>query len=129
MAIVWNDGEKYFTKKGAFAFAAHEYQTDIGVVAVLFTCDTAFLWASDAGTEQEDRWAVDEVKDFVRRNMSGAFPVNYNEYIPIIDYGEEDVKMSVAEKYGLKDYADDIKERLKSLADYAVERDTPTVAK
>lgn len=127
MAINWVDGELYFTKKGAFVFAAHEYETKIGVVAVLFNCDTAFLWASDAGTEQEDRWAVDEVKDFVRRNMSGAFPVNYNEYIPIIDYGAEDVKMDMIEKYGLEDYVDDIKERLKSLADYAVERDTPTM--
>lgn len=122
----WEANDCLYTKGGKFGktfiFASKEYSTSQGSITVFFNCDTAFLWASDPNTEDEDLWNAKELKSVLKKNISEAFPVNYAEYVPVIEYGDTEVIQEVVEKYGLEDYVDDIKARLEDVSGYAKEQ-------
>lgn len=120
------EASKVLFKKGSklgsiFIFAAHDYETSVGTVTLFFDCDTVFIWASDAGTDQEDRWNAKEVKDWLKNDYNDSFPLNYDAYIPVIGYGSDEVNQDVIEKYGLQEYVDDIKARFKDVQPYSAE--------
>lgn len=117
---------KALYKKGSksrkvFILAGKDYETKLGTVTVFFNCDTVFVWADNAGEPDEDRYNAKELKDWVKDNYDESFPLNYNNYIPIIDYGSNSVNMDMIEKYGLEEYVDDIVARLDDVRPYAEE--------
>lgn len=124
----WDSSKALYTKGGklgrTFIFASKDYETSVGTVTVFFNCYTAFIWASDAGTEDEDRWNASELKSWVKDNLDDAFPMNYGEYIPIIEYGSREVKQEVIDKYDLGSFVDDILARLKDVEPYSDEKST-----
>lgn len=123
----WDASKALYTKGGAqgrtFVFASKEYQTDLGTVTVFFNCYTAFIWADDAGEPTEDRYNAKELKDWVKENLDEAFPINYDNYIPIIEYGTDEIIDENVEKYGLQEYVDDIIARLNDVKPYGNEVD------
>ena len=122
----WETDDCLFTKGGKFGktfiFASKEYSTPKGNITVFFTCDTAFLWASDPNTEDEDLWNAKELKSVLKKNISEAFPVNFREYVPLIEYGATEVLEEVVDKYGLGKHVEDIKKRLEDVSGYAEEK-------
>ena len=121
------DADKALYRKGVkskndtFIFASKEYETSKGVITVFFNCYTAFVWADEAGTEDEDRYNAKELKTWVKDNLDDAFPLNYDNYIPIIDYGADEVNQDMIEKYDLGEYVDDILARLADVRPYSEE--------
>lgn len=124
----WDAGKALYTKGGklgrTFIFASKDYETSAGTVTVFFNCYTAFIWASDAGTESEDRWNASELKPWVKDNLDDAFPINYGEYVPIIEYGSDEVKQEVIAKYNLDAYVEDILARFNDVKPYSEEKST-----
>lgn len=121
----WDADKALYTKGGKFGrtfiFAGQEYSTPNGTITVFFNCHTAFLWADDAGTEDEDLYNAKELKSWVKDNLDGTFPYNYSNYIPIVDYDEDEPIDSMIEKYGLQDFVEDIMERLRDVKPYSEE--------
>lgn len=107
--------------KKIFVYASKDYETKLGVVTVFFDCYTAFIWADNAGTPEEDRYNAKEMKTWVKDNLDEAFPTDYENFIPIIDYGDDKVNQAMVEKYGLEDYVDDIIARLDDVRPYGDE--------
>lgn len=122
------DADKALYRKGVrskndtFIFASKEYETSKGVITVFFNCYTAFIWADDAGEETEDRYNAKELKSWVKSNLDEAFPLNYSNYIPIVEYGASKVNQDMVDKYDLGAYVDDILARLVDLKPYAEEK-------
>lgn len=126
LKMEWDESKALYTKGGkfgrTFVFAAVDYETEIGTVTVFFNCYTAFIWADNAGSEDEDRYNAKELKPWVKDNLDEAFPINYSNYIPIVEYGAEDAVAENVEKYGLGEYVDDILARLQDLKPYSEEK-------
>lgn len=121
----WDASKAVYTKGGrtgrTFIYAAKDYETKVGTVTLFFNCDTVFIWASDAGTDEEDRWNAQELKAWIKTNLNGLFPTNYAEYVPVVEYGATTVQQDVIEKYGLEEYVDDILARLADVKPYSIE--------
>lgn len=122
----WDADKALYTKGGklgkTFIFAGKDYETSVGVITVFFNCDTAFIWADDAGEETEDRYNAKELKAWVKDNLDEAFPINYSNYIPVIDFGADEVNADVIEKYDLGAYVDDILARINDVKPYGEEK-------
>lgn len=111
-------------RKPVFILASQDYvNADGRTISVIFTASTAFLFVSDAGTDEEDIWTAQELIQTLKAEMQGNFPYSLEEYLPIIESGEYTCKVDVLEKYGLLDYKDDIEARLKDVAPYGYEED------
>lgn len=121
----WEASKALYTKGGkmgkTFIFASKDYETSVGTITVFFNCYTAFVWADEAGTEDEDRYNAKELKTWVKDNLDDAFPLNYDNYIPIVDYGADEVNQDMIEKYDLGEYVDDILARLADVRPYSEE--------
>lgn len=122
----WDADKALFRKGGKFGkifiFAGKDYETSVGTVTVFFNCYTAFVWADDANTPDEDRYNAKELKSWVKDNLDEAFPINYDNYIPIVEYGATEVNQSAIDKYDLGAYADDILARLADVKPYSEEK-------
>lgn len=115
-------------KNGVFVVAGQDYESSKGETrTVFFNANTAFLWITDAHTDEEDYWDGKELKSWLKENLDGAFPINYDEYVPIVNWGSDKVDMAILEEYGLEQYADDILARLKDLEGYDKEEDKPVL--
>lgn len=112
-------------KNGAFIFASKNYESssdDYDTITVFFNADTAWIWASDAQTDEEDLWDETDLKSWVKTNYDGSFPYMYDEYIPVIVSGGTSCELSILERYGLTEYKDDIEARLRDLVPFGEEK-------
>ena len=112
----------------AFIFAATSYPSDTNSyhVTVFFTAETAFIFASNPHTETEDIWKAKELKDWYKAgNADYSFPINYEEYVPVIDSGNLWCNDEVLKEYGIEGYKYDIEARLKDVMPYGEESYTP----
>lgn len=116
-ALYLNGGRKGKT----FIYASKDYETSVGTITVFFNCYTAFIWADEAGTEDEDRYNAREMKTWLKDNLDDAFPLNYSNYIPVIDYGADEVNQEIIDKYDLGEYVSDILDRLEDVRPYSEE--------
>ena len=122
----WDSASFVTLAKGSFVVAGHEYDsTTHGKVTVFFNCSTAFLFISDPGTPDEDHWNGSELKSYLKENMDGRFPLNYDEYIAVIPWGSKECDKAVLERWGILAAEEDIKARLADLAPYGVEKNSP----
>lgn len=104
---------------GAFVFASQTYPSAKGEdITVFFTATTAFLIVSDEGA-----WNAKEFLSAVRDDIGGSFPYDLEEYVPVIESGEEFCKDFVLEEWGIMDAKADIEARLRDIAPYGEERD------
>ena len=120
----WDEAGFLMTKNKIFVLATKKYETVKGVVSVFFTSHTAFVWADDAGTDEEDLWSQEDMIPWLKKNRDGSFPTQYNEYVPIISYGADVCDSAMLERYGLTDFEEDIIARLKDVEPYSEEKDT-----
>lgn len=122
----WDSTKALYTRDGklgkTFIFASKDYETSVGTVTVFFNCYTAFIWADDAGTPDEDRYNAKELKDWVKDNLDESFPINYSNYIPVVNYGMDEVNQDVIDKYDLGAYVSDILARLEDVKPYSNEK-------
>lgn len=117
---LWLEGTNGDNSRRIFTMASHEYTNSNGdVVSVNFNAHTAWLWG-----EEGDLWSGKELRSWVKENLDGSFPTEYEEYIPIIPYGGEECIEETLEKFGLTAYKADIEERLQDLIPYGIERDS-----
>ena len=108
--------------KGCFMLASKDYENENGdTIWVFFNSDTAFLWGTDLGTDDEDLWTASDLKNWLKEEYSSAFPNTYEEYLPIIESGTLDVDESVLERYGITAHKDDIVARMKDVLPYSEE--------
>lgn len=108
-------------KPNALVVASQVYKNIKGVIIpVFFTSDTAFLWADNAGKENESLWSIRELVNWLNAdNLSVTFPQNYEMcYIPLIGVGQEECNTDMLAKYDLLPFKKDIEDRLKDLAVY-----------
>lgn len=106
--------------KSVFILASKEYTNKDGeVIPVFFNGNDAFLWITDANSDSYELWTVQELVSWVKDEYSSRFPNQYDEFIPVEDDGV--ALLSVLEKWGLEEYADDIVARVKDLAPYSKE--------
>lgn len=111
-------------KQGAFILASKEFpSTTKGTVTVFFNPFTAFMWISDAHTSEEDMWNASELKEWLKSELDGSFPDNYDECVNIIPYGNLEADVAVLEEYGILDYKDEIEARLRDVAPYGDEKE------
>lgn len=109
-------------KKSVFILASKDYVNANGdTISVIFTATTAFVFADDFGGEDEDIWTASDLITTIKSDMPGNFPYNLEQYIPIIDSGEDTCKMGILETLGLVDYKDDIEARMKDVQPYGYE--------
>lgn len=105
-----------------FIMAAHKYVNKDGkTISVIFVPDTAFLFADDAGTENEDIWTAEDLRATLKSDFGGVFPYSYDQYIPII--GADADTDAVLERYGLSEYKEDIEKRLDDISPYGEEKE------
>lgn len=110
-------------KPSAFIFASQTYPSTVkGEVTVFFTSLTAFLFVSDAGTDDEDMWNAEELISAIKGNLTGNFPFDLDEYVAVIDSGEDNCIMSVLERYGIVDAKEDIEARMLDIRPYGFEQ-------
>ena len=87
---------------------------------------SAFIFASNPHTENEDIWKAKELKDWYKAgNADYSFPINYEEYVPVIDSGNLWCNEEVLKEYGIEGYKYDIEARLKDVMPYGEESYTP----
>lgn len=117
--------DKKNVKKMAFIFGSQTYTSTVWKkkLTVFFNPDTAFLWASDAGTDKEDFWEASDLIRWFKREKDFMFPYNYDEYIPIIKSGEDECIEEVLARYGLSEYKKDIEERLQDVVPFSADLD------
>ena len=121
----WEASSFVTLTKGTFIVAGKDYEsTKFGTITVFFNCETAFLFISDADTDDQDFWDGVSLKQWLKTNLDGSFPISYDEYVPIVEWGADTINDGVLEKYGLEAYADDIKARLEDLQGFNIESDT-----
>lgn len=112
------------SKKSIFVMASQRYNsTTKGVVDVFFTSTTAFLFVDDAGTADEDIWTAEDLIATIKSDMPSNFPYGCEQYVPVIDSGEDVCIASVLETYGLVEFKDDIEARMKDVAPFGYEED------
>lgn len=105
-------------KQSAFIFASQDYDAEDGSkVTVFFTAQTAFIVYS----EDEGLWSAEEFIPVIKKNMSGGFPYNLEEYVAVIDSGETTCIQSVLERFGIAAHKEDIEARLADVAPYGYE--------
>ena len=130
--MAWKASQFFETRNGNFTCAIEIYSTPNGEIPVLFTPNTAFIWAENDGADiASDIWSVAEVKHFLKEDTSCGgkghmcdenFPTNFDQYNPIIPYGERDCLPMVLEKFGLTEFKADIEARLSDVAPYDFEQ-------
>lgn len=125
----WESDSFILMKNGVFVVAGQDYLSSTrGVnLTVFFNANTAFLWISEPHTEEEDYWNAKELRSWLKENIDGSFPINFEEYVPIVEWGADVCNQNILEEYGLTEYADDILARVKDLADYDKEEDKPVL--
>lgn len=112
----------------AFIFAATTYPSEIKKenITVFFTSETAFIFAADAHTENECLWKAKELKDWYKSGKADwTFPVNYEEYVPVIDTGNTWCNDDILKEYGIEGFKYDIEARLKDVMPYGEESYEP----
>ncbi len=121
----WDKSGWLQTTRGQFIMGSVPYPSSkYGEVTIFFDSTTAFIWASDAGTADEDLWNAKELKSFLKTNYDISFPCQYDEYVPVVNYGADEVDIDVLDTYGISvEYADEIVNRVKDLFAYGVEKD------
>lgn len=108
--------------KGVFIYASQVYPSTVkGEVTVFFNADMAWIWASDAHTEEEDLWNAKELKSWVKSNLDGSFPDMYDECVEVISSGEDECIMDVLEEYGIVDAKEDIEKRVQDVRPFGYE--------
>lgn len=128
VTMEWQTANFFKTSKGAFIWASKEYDTEKGKVTVFFNCNTAFIFRTpEDADDAEDIWDTKELKEFLKKNMDGSFPLQYEEYLPLITWGNSKVDAEVAEQYGLTEFISDIEARLKDVEPFGDEKDKPCV--
>lgn len=106
-----------------FVFASKVYpSTTHGEVTVFFTPTTAFLFASNAGKEDEDMWNAKELGGVMKRLYSDSFPYNLEEYVAVIESGEDLCIPFVLDNYGIAEFKEDIEARVKDVRPYGIEK-------
>lgn len=117
---------KFITGKNGKTFIAAgvSYDSAYGKIDVMFTCDTAFLFIEEETPDAIDAWTTEEIKDYLKKGYNSNFPTNFEQYVPIVDFGTKTVNTINADKYGLQDSTADMIARLNDLAEYAVEHDS-----
>ena len=109
-------------QEGVFMFASQVYATkQLGEVTVFFTPGTAFVFVSDLGEEDEHIWTAMELGRVIKDHFGDTFPVQYEEYYPIIDTGEEECMDEALEMFDLVPFKSDIEQRLADIAPYGYE--------
>lgn len=110
-------------KSSAFIFASKEFSsTTKGTVTVFFNPNTAFIWASDPHTSEEDLWNASELKSWLRDNLDGSFPDNWDECVSVIPYGTREADMAILEEYGIVDFKEEIEKRLDDVRPFGEEK-------
>lgn len=111
-------------KKPVFILASKDYESSNGgVVSVIFTATTAFVIADNFDSDERDIWSAEDIISSLKADMPGDFPYCLEQYVPIIDSGEDTCKMSMLETLGLVEYKDDIEARMKDIQPYGYEED------
>ena len=109
---------------GTFIFASKDYESTVkGTVTVFFNADMAFLWASDAHTDEEDMWNASELKDWCKKNIDGSFPDMYDECVEVISSGESECIAEILEEYGITQHKADIEARMQDVRPFGEERE------
>ena len=111
--------KKYFLMKNrgsglepAFVMAAHDYVNSRGeTISVFFCSNTAFLFLIDDEDESAGLFDAKSLIKYVKSESPEGFPLEYDQYVPIIPEAEDDCLPEVLAKYGLEAHADDIKAR------------------
>ena len=80
------------------------------------------MFASEPGTENEDMWNAKELAGIMKKGFSDYFPYNYEEYVAVIDSGEENCIASVLERYGIVDAKEDIEARMRDIKPFGYEK-------
>ena len=112
------------TKKGtgAFIFASQVYETETrGKVTVFFNPSTAYLFVTDAHTENEDLWSAEDLIPVLKKEYTYLFPFNVQEYVPVIESGETECRADILEEYGLTPFKADIEARLNDVRPFGDE--------
>lgn len=111
-------------KKSTFILASENYVNKDGVeISVIFTATTAFVFADDFDSENRDIWSAEDLITTIKSDMPGNFPYGLNQYVAIIESGEDNCKLSVLETLGLTEYKDDIEARMKDIQPFGYEED------
>lgn len=111
-------------KNGTFIFGSKDYESTVkGTVTVFFNADMAFLWASEAHTDEEDMWNASELKDWCKQNLDGAFPDMYDECVVVINSGDDECIDEVLEEYGIAEHKADIEARLQDVRPFGEEKE------
>ena len=121
--------KNWLQKKGrdkdhpCFRVAGQYYESDngFGRVPVLFVATTAFLFVDNGGDEKDDLWSIDEVISYLKKEDTSSFPYDCENYLPIIESGENECLVSVLEKYGITQFKEDIEARKKDIEPYGEE--------
>lgn len=109
---------------GTFIFASKDYESTVkGTVTVFFNANSAFLWVSDAHTDEEDMWNASELKNWCKKNIDGSFPMMYDECVEIIQSGEDECVDAILEEYGIVEHKADIEARQRDLRPFGEEFD------
>ena len=113
-------------QEGVFMFASQVYATEqLGEVTVFFTPGTAFVFVSDVGEEDEHIWTALELGRAIKDEYGDLFPVQYDEYYPIIETGDEayEFNQQVLEMFDLVPFKADIEQRLLDIEPFGYEYD------
>ena len=113
-------------KKGrsTFIFGSKKYaSTNKEEVTVFFTSNTAFLVISNAHTEDEDLWSAEEFIPVIKSSITGNFPFDMEEYVAVIDSGEDECLATILEEYGIVEHKEDIEAHLRDVRPYGEETD------
>ena len=112
-------------KNATFILASKNYpsSTKGKELSVIFTASTAFLFVDGAGTADEDIWTAEELIQTIKSDMPGNFPYSLDQYLAVIESGEDVCKMHVLEEYGLVEFKEDIEARMKDIAPFGFEVD------
>jgi len=104
-----------------FTFASQEYpSTNKGLVTVFFNPSTAWIWASDPHTGDEDLWNASELKSWLKEpgNFTDLFPNGWAEYVSVIANGDDTASQQILDEYGISQHKADIEARLRDLEGY-----------
>ena len=111
-------------KKSTFILASKDYESSTkGTITVFFTATTAFLFMDNMGTADEDIWTAADLIGTIKADMPGNFPYSLEQYVAIIESGDETCNMSILESYGLVEFKEDIEARMKDVAPFGYEED------
>lgn len=111
----------------AFIFASTIYPSKTKrKVTVFFTAETAFIWATNPHSSKEELWKAKSLKDWYKQgNADVTFPMNWEEYVAVIDSGNDSCNEDILREYGIENYKIDIENRLRDVAPFGEETDKP----